>query len=155
MRGMKLSTGGKGTKSNKHEWYPPPLCFCINCHLEREGPQTHSSHLPFPYRQRLGGGGGRIGVRGKATMPSHLWLVGWPTVTEGEGWGWGDEGWGWGEVLPCPNATWSWRGKTSILGFEIERERERLHNLWLYSNSDNEGCGRMRRMKINATWEGA
>jgi hypothetical protein len=35
----------------------------------------------------------------------------------------GDEGWGWGEVLPCPHATWSWSGQTSILGFEMERER--------------------------------
>jgi hypothetical protein len=24
-----------------------------------------------------------------------------------------------GEVLPHPHATWSWRGQTSILGFEI------------------------------------
>jgi hypothetical protein len=35
----------------------------------------------------------------------------------------GDEGGGRAEVLPHPHSTWRWRGQTSILGFEMERER--------------------------------
>jgi hypothetical protein len=34
---MKLSAIEEGGKSNKHVWYPPPLCFFLNCHLERAG----------------------------------------------------------------------------------------------------------------------
>jgi hypothetical protein len=66
----------------------PPLCFCINCPLERVDPRTpHSSHLTSTDfsadRQYLGGG----------------------------------EVWGQRDGLPCPHATsWkgdrqSWRGK--------------------------------------------
>jgi hypothetical protein len=36
---------------------------------------------------------------------------------------------------PAPHATWSWRGQTNIRSFEMEREREHLHNLLMHSNS--------------------
>ncbi len=44
------------------------------------------------------------------------------TMMEGEGWGWGDESWGWGEVLPCPHATWSWRGQTTVVVWALRGE---------------------------------
>jgi hypothetical protein len=72
---MKLRAVGEGAKSNKHEWYPTPLCFCINCHLERAGldlkpppPHTHTytvliSH-PQPSRLTDSVWGEGIGVKG-------------------------------------------------------------------------------------------
>ncbi len=118
MWGMKLSNRSRKCEIKQACIVPPPLCFCINCHLERAGfdiysnpppPHTHSSHLPFPDFETDWQCLGRRGdwVQGEGRPRQRL--VGLLTVMEKEGWGWGDEGWGWGEVLPRPHATWSWR----------------------------------------------
>jgi hypothetical protein len=107
---MKISSVGKGdernavgesAKSKKHIWYPPPLCFCINCHLERIG---LTSNPPLPPHTQL------------SAPPSQAGRVtnsdGGETVWRGMRTGTG------GEVLTRPHATWSLRCQTSILGFE-------------------------------------
>jgi hypothetical protein len=38
-------------KSNKNVWYPPPLCFCINCHLERAGLDIYSTPPPHTHTE--------------------------------------------------------------------------------------------------------
>jgi hypothetical protein len=71
----------------------PPLCFCINCSLERvdltsHTPPPHSSHLPSTDfsadRQCLGGGGGRFGFRGMG-CPAPTPQAGRVTVSHGGG----------------------------------------------------------------------
>ncbi len=45
----------------------------------------------------LGEGGGEVlGSEGGATTPPRRGLIGWQTMSDGEGWAAGDEGWGWG-----------------------------------------------------------
>jgi hypothetical protein len=79
---MNLSVIGEVPKSNKHVWYPPPLCFWINCHLERAGldlypppPLPHNVLISHLQTSRLsnsvweGGGNWDQGEGAQAPMP--------------------------------------------------------------------------------------
>jgi hypothetical protein len=143
MRDLKLSAIGEGVKSNKHVWYPPllhKLPFGEGGAWPVTPPPTHTQ-FSSPIPRLLGwltafGGGGRIGVRGRATMPPRDRLVGHPTVIEGEGCGWGDEYRGGGEVLPRPHDTLSWRGQISNVFWALRCKEKggNSHNLWLHLN---------------------
>jgi hypothetical protein len=67
---MKLSTVGEGEKSNKHIWYPTPLCFCINFHIGEGGldlyPPPPPQAIVPPRPLWFGGRGTLAGKRGGA-----------------------------------------------------------------------------------------